>query len=287
MKFEKKVWKKIDALLEIALDEDLGKGDITTECLIPEGAIIKAEWIARENCRLAGLPMVERIFKKLNPSIKTEWIVDEGSDVKAGKFGYTYGPAKGILRGERTALNFVQRLSGIATLTAAFVKKANPYHVKIYDTRKTTPTLRVLEKYAVRAGGGCNHRMKLDEMLLVKENHQRVMERYYGEDWAEIFRKIRKRNKAMKIGVEVENLKEFKRAVCAGVDFVLLDNMSPKEVRRIADEWKDKVLLEASGGIKIRNVEDYAKTGINRISIGSLTHSVRSIDISLEVVQVK
>jgi nicotinate-nucleotide pyrophosphorylase (carboxylating) len=279
--------KEIDDLIDRALAEDRGSKDVTTESLIPEDVLIEAEWVAKEPCCIAGLFVVERVLEKLNSQIKTFWMTKDGEKIQSGKFGLTVGSAQNILKAERTALNFLQRLSGIATLASRFVEKVQKYGVKILDTRKTTPTFRSLEKYAVRMGGAVNHRMNLEEMVLIKENHQCILEDLGMKDFASLIRAIRQNYPSIEIGIEVTSIHEAQRAAQSGVDFLLLDNMAPDQIREIVKDWKTKVILEASGGIGLDNVEAYASTGVDRISIGALTHSVRSVDISLEVLGIK
>ncbi|MBI1871488.1 MAG: carboxylating nicotinate-nucleotide diphosphorylase [Chlamydiae bacterium] len=286
MKNEKLPWDEIDSIIARALKEDIGSGDLTTEYFIPSDVVLEAEWVAKEPCRVAGLPIVDRILEKLNPQIKSFWAVNDGDCVEGGKFGLVKGPAQDILRAERTALNFLQRLSGIATLTAAFVEKVKPYGVKIYDTRKTTPMLRVLEKYAVRLGGGFNHRMGLNEMVLIKDNHRCVLDSLGIQDWKTSIQHLKKDHPHTQIGIEVTRSEDVSSAVLLGANFILLDNMDSEKVRKVVEEWKDKIILEASGGIGLDQVELYAKTGVDRISIGALTHSVRAINMSLEVLGV-
>lgn len=283
MKQENFSWDKIDPILKGALQEDIGAGDITTDQLIPLDTVLEAEWVARESCCLCGLAIAERILEILDPKVKCFWMFQDGETIEPGKLGLVKGSARSILKAERTALNFLQRLSGISTLTRAFVRKTEKYGVKIYDTRKTTPGLRALEKYAVRMGGGFNHRMGLDDMALIKENHQHVLEDLAFDHQKSLVQKIKKDAPKIQIGIEVEHISQIKTAVEAGADFILLDNMTPRQVSEIAKIWKGKVILEVSGGIRLENVEAYAQAKPDRISIGALTHSVKAIDISLEV----
>src|SRR5574341_110836 len=261
-------WNEIDPIIDRAFREDIGDKDLTTDYLIPEDVIVEAEWVAKEPCCLAGLTVVDRIFRKLDSRVKTFWMTSDGEKIQAGKFGLTQGLARNILKAERIALNFLQRLSGIASLTSSFVEKTRKYGVKIFDTRKTTPTFRSLEKYAVRMGGGVNHRMGLNEMVLVKENHQSVLEDLGIEDWSPLIQAMRKDYPSIQIGIEVISASEVERAVRAEANFVLLDNMSPEQVEEVVKRWKGKVILEASGGIRLENVEKYASTGVDRISVG-------------------
>ncbi len=311
------LWQEIDPILKQALEEDLGKGDITTDSLIPVEASLEAEWVAKEPCCLSGLVVVDRIFALLDSHIKCFWMFKEGEMIEPGKFGLIKGSAQNILKGERVALNFLQRLCGVSTLTYQFVEKVKKYGVEIYDTRKTTPGLRTLEKYAVKVGGGVNHRMRLDDMVLIKENHQYVLndlsfegftnekqsmnnhslertfvshstglhKSIHTNEWPSkpLIQKIRKEHPQLQIGMEVEHVSQIKDVVAAGVNFVLLDNMTPEQVQEAVQLWKGKIVLEVSGGIRLDNIEAYAKAKPDRISIGALTHSVKAIDISLEV----
>lgn len=280
-------WKKVDRLIQLALDEDVGSGDLTTEYLVPSGVTLEAEWFSKEPCVLAGLPVIDRILSKAVPEAKNFWLACDGQAVEAGPFGLVKGPARQILTVERTCLNILQRLAGIATLTSEFVRRSRRYKVKIYDTRKTTPGLRLLEKYAVRCGGGHNHRMGLDEMVLAKENHREVLDDIGMGDLAGLVARIRAERPGVLIGIEARSREETDRAVREGADFVLLDNMNADMIREIVGAWKGRVILEASGGVRLDNVEALAATGVDRLSVGALTHSVRAADISLEVLGVR
>jgi len=216
------------------------------------------------------------VFKTLEPKIFFKKLVREGEEVKAGKkIAEIYGPARKILSAERTALNFLQRLSGIATLTKEFVKKVEPCKVEILDTRKTTPLLRILEKYAVRVGGGKNHRFGLWDEILIKGNHIDLV------GLKEAVKRAKKLGR--KIEAEARNLKEIKEALEAGVDIIMLDNMDLKEIKEGLKLIKKRATVEASGGVNLANIREIAKTGIDWISIGQLTHSVKSLDLSLRI----
>lgn len=280
-------WKEIDAFIDLAVAEDLGRGDITTDSLIPPETLIEAEWVAKESGCIAGLPVVERIFKKFDANAVCYWMVQDGMRISHDKFGLTRGKAHAILKAERLALNILQRLSGIATLTSAFVEKAAKYGSKIYDTRKTTPLMRQLEKYAVRAGGGHNHRLGLDDMVLIKDNHREILEDLGPVDWLALVKSIREKYPKIPIEIETAVAYQVEEAIRAGVDYVLLDNMLPEQISEIVKRWKGKVQFEASGGICLDNVEEYARAGVDRISVGALTHSAKALDISLEILSIK
>ncbi len=280
-------WKEIDPILKQALEEDFGKGDITTDSLIPKEASLEAEWVAKEPCCLSGLVIVDRIFTLLDSHIKCFWMFKEGEMIEPGKFGLIKGSAQNILKGERVALNFLQRLCGVSNLKRQLAEKLKKKGVEIYFKRKTTPGLRTLEKYAVKVGGGVNHRMRLDDMVLIKENHQYVLNDLSFEGFKPLIQKIRNEHPPLQIGIEVEHVSQIKDAVAAGVNFVLLDNMTPEQVHEAVQLWKGKVTLEVSGGIRLDNIEAYAKAKPDRISIGALTHSVKAIDISLEVLSAR
>lgn len=271
-----------------ALFEDIGKQDITTELIIPKDKNIKAVLLAKEECIICGLEIAGHVFRVIDKDIKFSPLVKEGQKIKRGAVvAKLKGKAGSILSAERVCLNLLGLLSGVATKTRSYVDKIKPYKVKIIDTRKTLPGLRELQKYAVRVGGGFNHRMALDEMILVKDNHLKVM----GEEFWNIgFRQIKKTSH-FEIEIEVKTLKEFKRALKLKPDIIMLDNMSLKDMKKatqlrnnLSANNKDPIpKLEASGGITLKNVRQIAKTGVDMISIGALTHSVKSPDLSLEV----
>lgn len=264
-----------------ALDEDLqSAGDVTSRALVPSGARGKARIVMREEGVVAGLPLASMVFRQLDGKINFQALVGDGDHLyAASEIAVLEGPVIGILEGERTALNFLQRLSGIATLTSRFVALAYPYGVEIMDTRKTTPGMRALEKYAVRAGGGRNHRFGLYDAVLIKDNHEnaaggvgRAVEmarKTLGEGWG--------------IEVEVQDLDGLAEAVAAGADVVMLDNMGVEDVGEAVTAAGGRVKLEVSGGITLENVSAYAATGVDRISVGALTHSARALDIALDL----
>jgi len=273
---------EIKDIIRNALSEDIGLGDITSESIIPENETAKAVFLAKETCIVCGIQVAALVFKITDPDINFKTQVKDSDTVKKGKvIASVSGRARSILAGERVALNFLSHLSGISTKTHAFAAMVKPYKTKILDTRKTSPGLRLLEKYAVRMGGGYNHRFGLDEMLLIKDNHIRIAG---GLD------KIKALPANYKTEIEVKNLKEFESALRLKPDIIMLDNMHYKDMKQAVklrnnlSPQKGNPLpkLEASGGISLKNVKKIASTGIDMISIGSLTHSVEAIDISLE-----
>ncbi|MCX5668332.1 MAG: carboxylating nicotinate-nucleotide diphosphorylase [Candidatus Omnitrophica bacterium] len=284
-------------IIKAALKEDIGKGDITTSALVDKFLSSRATIIANEDCVVCGLKIAEWTMAQVDYSVRFKPNCNEGDFVGKGKeLAFLEGHVSSILRAERTMLNFIEFLSGITTKTKMFVDKAKPYGVKIMDTRKTYPLLRYLEKYAVSAGGGSNHRMGLYDQVLIKDNHIKaysVQRTAYSEKNKKISLKdlvetARKKNvRGTVIEIEVTNPAEFADALQGKPDIIMLDNMTPKEaqacveIRRMS---KTKAMLEASGGINIDNIDQYAGTGIDMISIGALTHSVKSIDVSLEIV---
>jgi nicotinate-nucleotide pyrophosphorylase (carboxylating) len=275
----------VERLIEAALLEDLGSGDVTTRRTVPTSAQARARLLSREAGYAAGLPIFARVFQRLDKRVRVKPHVAEG-----GRFGRNQllaelrGPARAILSGERVALNFLQRLCGVATLTAAYVAEAGKgsRKVRLLDTRKTTPGLRLLEKYAVVCGGGTNHRLRLDAAVLIKDNHLKV-----AGSVAEAVR--RARGGGLAVEVEVETLEELDQALAAGAETVLLDNFPLARLRAAQAKVgifnrgrKRPVLTEASGGVTLATLRAVAATGVDRISVGALTHSVRALDLSLE-----
>ncbi|MCU0651743.1 MAG: carboxylating nicotinate-nucleotide diphosphorylase [Candidatus Omnitrophica bacterium] len=274
--------KEIDlkALIQFALKEDIGSGDITSEAFIPKNKFVKAVLLAKEPCIICGLHVAQTAFNTLDKTIHFKPLIKDGAKVKKDKvIARIEGNARSILSAERVALNFLAHLSGIATLTRKFVEAVKPAYVKIIDTRKTIPGLRLLQKYAVRCGGGYNHRFSLDEMLMIKDNHLKII-KSYG------FLRLKPGNKRKKLECEVTSLKEFKEALELQPDIIMLDNMTLKKMRSAVltnRKSAHPIILEASGGINLKNIKKVASSGINLISIGALTHSAPSSDISLEI----
>ncbi|MGH7890315.1 MAG: carboxylating nicotinate-nucleotide diphosphorylase [Thermodesulfobacteriota bacterium] len=273
-------WSQVELIIENALQEDIGSGDITTELLFPEDTRCKAIIMAKEDGVVAGLLIAERVFKKLDKNILWNEKRGEGETVKPKDvLAEINGSPRAILTGERLALNFLQRLSGIATLTSRFVKEVEGLSVKILDTRKTAPGLRILDKYGVSVGGGYNHRFGLYDGALIKDNHIKLT-----ESITQAVNMIRKKaNVQFRIEVETSTLDEVKEALSAGADIIMLDNMTVETMRQAVKIINGRALTEASGGINLDNVRLAAETGVDFISIGALTHSPRALDIGLYV----
>ena len=261
-----------------ALAEDVGEGDVTTDATVAEDAVGTAEIVLREPGVVCGLGAAEAVFRALDPELRFERLVDEGATVTGSTpVARVSGPERAILTGERTALNFLGRLSGIATLTRRYVDAVSGTGAAILDTRKTTPGLRALEKHAVAAGGGRNHRFGLDDGVLVKDNHLRA-----AGSVAAAVERVRAAT-LLPVEVECDTLEQVSEALDARVDAILLDNMSLAELRAAVARARGRARLEASGGVTLDNVLAIAETGVDEISVGALTHSARSLDISLEL----
>jgi nicotinate-nucleotide pyrophosphorylase (carboxylating) len=270
----------VTEVIQRALQEDIGHEDITTSLLIPEKSKSKARFIAKENFILAGLPFALKVFYILDPSIISKIHHHDGTRVKKGDvIAEISGKTHNILKGERVSLNILQRLSGIATLANMYVLKIKGFNVKIVDTRKTTPCLRFMEKYAVKAGGGYNHRFGLFDGILIKDNHIKA-----SGSIQKAVKAAKKGHHLLRIEVEVKTLRELKEAIAAGIDIIMLDNMSVQEMKEAVRIVGGRALLEASGNIKPENVREVAGTGIDLISVGALTHSSSAVDISLKIV---
>ena len=276
--------KQFDVIIDLALDEDTGYGDITSEALIPPDLTGKASLLVKETGVLAGIEVAGRVFQRVDPSLEIDVLIKDGTAIQSGDIaGTIVGSVSSILKAERVALNFLQRLSGIASLTAQYVAETSGLNARIVDTRKTTPGMRLLEKYAVRMGGGHNHRLHLGDAVLIKDNHIAAL-RAMGMNLKDIVAKARQNTPAgVTIEVEVTNTREAQEARKAGADIIMLDNMSVNEVRQVVNLVSGQAKLEASGGITLKNVHRVAMTGVDIISIGALTHSFRALDISLEM----
>jgi nicotinate-nucleotide pyrophosphorylase (carboxylating) len=276
--------KQLDNIIDLALEEDINHSDITSQALIPPDLSGKASILVKESGVLAGIDVVGRVFHRVDPSLETDVLIKDGAAVQPGDIAaMVTGSVTNILKAERVALNFLQRLSGIASMTARYVAETSGLNVKIMDTRKTTPGLRSLEKYAVRLGGGHNHRLHLGEAILIKDNHISAL-RAMGMNLKDIITKARQNAPAgITVEVEVTNSKEALEALQAGANIIMLDNMSPDEMREVVDLVAGQAKLEASGGITLDNVHKVAMTGVDSISIGALTHSFQALDISLEL----
>jgi nicotinate-nucleotide pyrophosphorylase (carboxylating) len=271
---------QLDSIVQKALDEDVGFGDITTAAVLEGNPPVNGHFLAKEDLVLAGWSAVVRVFHSLSNQVSLELLHAEGSLIPQGTtVGKIQGPSRSLLAGERVALNFLQRLSGIATLTRKFVEKVAGTGTEILDTRKTTPGLRILEKEAVRIGGGKNHRFGLYDGILIKDNHIVAA----GGIRNAVSRARTYMRHLNKIEVEVKDLGELEEALEAGVEAVLLDNMSVNQVREAVQKTAGRAFLEVSGGVNLQNVRDYALTGVNFISVGALTHSAKAVDISLEL----
>ena len=276
--------EQIDNIIDLALAEDISHGDITSQGLIPSELQGKASILAKAEGIIAGGEVAKRVFLKVDPSLKVKLLIQDGARVQPGDIVATiFGNVIGILKAERVALNFLQRLSGIASLTAQFIAKTKGLKVKITDTRKTTPALRLLEKYAVRIGGGQNHRFHLGDGILIKDNHLAAL-RALGMNIKDIVAKAKQNAPTgAKVEVEATTIQEALDAAEAGADIIMLDNMSPDEMRQVVNSVPSQVKIEASGGITLDNVGAVAMTGVDFISVGALTHSTKALDISLEL----
>lgn len=273
------VTKEIEALIAAALKEDMPRGDITSESVVPAKTLSRALLIAKQEGILAGIDVACRVFKKIDPGTSFNRLSSDGQAFKPGDIlAEIEGRAVVLLKGERTALNFLQRLSGIATTTRKFVDAVAGTKAKILDTRKTTPGLRALEKYAVKMGGGENHRMDLSSMVLIKDNHLMVC-----EDIKEAVRRAKeKAERGVVIEVEVTNYGQARDAVQSGADWIMLDNMPLAQMKKIVDWVDGRLKIEVSGNVDLDSVRKIAKLGVDYISVGKLTHSYSSVDLSLE-----
>jgi nicotinate-nucleotide pyrophosphorylase (carboxylating) len=269
--------QSVRRIVSRALIEDLGKGDLTTSLTVPERTKARGTFYAKQPLVVAGLPVAAEVFRTLEPDFLWEAIVSDGMEVPAGQtLARVEGKATTLLSGERLALNFLQRLGGIATLTRKFKHQLAGLKTELLDTRKTTPGLRILEKYAVRMGGGANHRVGLDDGVLIKNNHIAIA----GGIRAAIDSVRNGRPPGMPIEVEVRTRQELEEAILAAADIALLDNMTPDEVAECVRLARGRVLLEVSGGVSLQNVRAYAETGVDRISVGALTHTAPAADIN-------
>lgn len=273
-------WTLVDEIIVNALKEDINNVDITTDNLVDNDSRSKAYMISKEDGVIAGLKFAKRVFEILDSEIKITFNVNDGDKVTRGiNIAEIEGRTKTILKGERLALNILQRMSGIASISKKYSEAVKAYPVRIVDTRKTTPGLRILEKYAVKMGGCHNHRYNLSDAVMIKDNHIKA-----AGGIKEAIKKIKdKIPHTVKVEVEVEDIYGLKEAIEAGADIVMLDNMEPDEMKEAVKVADGKVLLEASGGITMDTIIDVAKTGVDVISIGALTHSVKAMDISLNI----
>ena len=271
---------EVEALVRRALREDIGSGDITTACTVPADATGRGRIVAKESFILAGIEVGKQTFRTVNRELSfSQWLEDGSRVTEEDCLLEVVGDMAAMLMAERTALNFLQRLSGIATLTRSFVDKVAGTRAQILDTRKTTPGHRFLEKGAVRAGGGRNHRFGLYDGILIKDNHITAA----GSVRQAVKAARQNRPHLLKVEVEVESLNQLMEAIAAGADAAMLDNMNLVMIAEAVKRTEGKIPLEASGGITLDNVRDVAATGVDFISVGALTHSARAVDISLEI----
>jgi len=276
--------EQVDNIIDLALAEDISHGDVTSETLMSPDLQGKASLLVKAEGILAGGEVAKRLFLRVDSSLKVDLLVKDGAKIKCGDIVATVsGRVISILKAERVALNFLQRLSGIASQTAQYIAETQGTGVRITDTRKTTPGLRLLEKYAVRMGGGQNHRFHLGDGILIKDNHLAAL-RALGMSLKDIVAKAKQNApQGLTVEVEVNTVEEALEAAAAGADIIMLDNMPPDEMRRVVSLIPGQVKTEASGGITLNNVRTVAMSGVNTISIGALTHSVKALDISLEL----
>jgi nicotinate-nucleotide pyrophosphorylase (carboxylating) len=273
-------WDALARVVELALAEDLGSGDVTSEGLFPAGTVCRAELLLKEPGVISGLPAVEAVMRALDADIEVEPLQTDGAriGIAPAVIARVSGPAGPIMSGERTALNLLGRLSGIATMTRRYVDAVAGTRTVVLDTRKTTAGLRELEKYAVRCGGGTNHRLGLYDGILVKDNHLRIV-----GGVTEAVRRLRAAGSGLPIEIECETLEEVREALAAGADRLLLDNMTLGLLREAVELTAGRVSLEASGGVTLETIEQIAATGVDFVSVGALTHSARALDVSLEI----
>jgi nicotinate-nucleotide pyrophosphorylase (carboxylating) len=278
--------EEIKRAVSIALAEDVGSGDVTTLATVPENTTAIASMVAREPLVVAGIELAEAAFREVSPSVTFKRLVKDGERVgKGSPLLEITGPTRSLLTAERVALNFVQRLSGIATLTAQFVDAIKGTQAKILDTRKTTPGLRLLEKYAVACGGGQNHRIGLYDMVLIKDNHLVALRDEPPSAIEAAVRRARAKFPNLKVEVEADTPEQVQHALLAGADIILLDNMSLDNMRTAVGWVAGKAKTEASGGVNLQTVRGIAETGVDYISVGALTHSARAMDVALDFVE--
>ena len=276
---------EIAAAVRTALAEDLGAGDVTTLATVPDRLNAAANMVAREPLTLAGIAFAEEAFRQLSPAVVTERAASDGQKVERGALLLkASGPARALLSAERVALNFVQRLSGVATLTAGYVAAIQGTAARILDTRKTTPGWRRFEKYAVQCGGGINHRLGLFDLVLIKDNHLAALRAEKPNAIAAAVQRARQAYPHLKVEVEADTLDQVEQAVAAGADIILLDNMAPPLLRKAVTLVAGRARTEASGGVNLETVRAIAETGVDFISVGAITHGARAVDIALDFV---
>ena len=278
-----KVEELVDKLIDLAFAEDIGDGDHTTLCCIPEDAMGRSHLLIKEDGVLAGVEVAKEVFRRFDPELKVEVLMEDGARVKKGDIAMIVsGRVRSLLQTERLMLNIMQRMSGIATTTSRYVERLKGTKTRVLDTRKTTPGLRMLEKAAVKIGGGCNHRIGLFDMILLKDNHvdfaggiSNAINRCHEY--------LEKNNLKLKIEIEVRNFDELQQALdCGGIDRIMLDNFTPADTKKAVDIIAGRYETESSGGITFDTLRDYAECGVDFISVGALTHSVKGLDMSFK-----
>ena len=278
-----KVEELVDKLIDLAFAEDIGDGDHTTLCCIPEDAMGRSHLLIKEDGVLAGVEVAKEVFRRVDPELKVEVLMEDGTRVKKGDIAMIVsGRVRSLLQTERLMLNIMQRMSGIATTTSRYVERLKGTKTRVLDTRKTTPGLRMLEKAAVKIGGGCNHRIGLFDMILLKDNHvdfaggiSNAINRCHEY--------LEKNNLKLKIEIEVRNFDELQQALdCGGIDRIMLDNFTPADTKKAVDIIAGRYETESSGGITFDTLRDYAECGVDFISVGALTHSVKGLDMSFK-----
>jgi nicotinate-nucleotide pyrophosphorylase (carboxylating) len=276
-------WERVDALIAMALEEDIGEGDLTAEFFIAEEAEVEARFVARREGVISGVLVAKRVLEKVDSGLKVILRKLDGDGVKANEVVMSVkGKMRSIVTAERTALNFLQRLSGVASLTDEYVRAVRPHPVQIWDTRKTTPGWRLLEKAAVVHGGGVNHRMGLYDHVMVKDNH--LMGGNQVKDYQRAIDEIHQKKAEARIQIEVDRLEQMEMVEqLRGVKMILLDNMNLEQLKTAVSQYGGKYWLEASGGVTLSTIEGIAATGVNAISVGALTHSAKALDIGLDI----
>ena len=280
-----KVEELVDRLIDLSFAEDIGDGDHTTLCCIPEDAMGKSKLLIKENGILAGVEIAKEVFHRFDPTMQVEVFMGDGSKVKKGDVAMIVtGKVRSLLQTERLMLNIMQRMSGIATMTSKYVERLEGTHTRVLDTRKTTPGMRMLEKQAVKIGGGCNHRIGLFDMILLKDNHVD-----FSGGIANAINRcheyLKEKGLDLKIEIEVRNFEELKQAMdCGGIDRIMLDNFSVEDTKKAVEIVGGKYETESSGGITFDTLRDYAECGVDFISVGALTHSVKGLDMSFKAV---
>ena len=280
-----KVEERVDRLIDLSFAEDIGDGDHTTLCCIPEDAMGKSKLLIKEDGILAGVEIAKEVFHRFDPTMQVEVFMGDGSKVKKGDVAMIVtGKVRSLLQTERLMLNIMQRMSGIATMTSKYVERLEGTHTRVLDTRKTTPGMRMLEKQAVKIGGGCNHRIGLFDMILLKDNHVD-----FSGGIANAINRcheyLKEKGLDLKIEIEVRNFEELKQAMdCGGIDRIMLDNFSVEDTKKAVEIVGGKYETESSGGITFDTLRDYAECGVDFISVGALTHSVKGLDMSFKAV---